>query len=120
MSVTGINYVAFNTPDIQRLRDFYIDLLEAESLVGDHQPIRVGHTLLVFFNGEAAADKSLTIGFDVDADSFADILARAKDLEILERGPVEHTRVTKGLFLKDPDGRTIEVCYNDLGVFWQN
>jgi catechol 2,3-dioxygenase-like lactoylglutathione lyase family enzyme len=120
MSVTGINYVAFNTPDIARLRSFYIELLGAEPLTGDHEPIRVGHTLIVFFKGDAASDRTLSVGFDADADTFKAIAAKADGMGALERGPVDHTPVTKGLFLRDPDGRHFEVCYNDLGVFWQN
>jgi hypothetical protein len=33
MSVTGINSIWFHTPDIERLRRFYIELLGAEPLM---------------------------------------------------------------------------------------
>jgi catechol 2,3-dioxygenase-like lactoylglutathione lyase family enzyme len=119
MSVTGINSIWFHTPDIERLRKFYIDLLEAEPLQGDHEPIRVGHTVIVFMQGSAEANR-LGLGFDVDAPGFDAILAKARAWGILKRGPVEHTPITRGLFLSDPDGREIEIVYNDLGAFWQN
>lgn len=119
MSITGINSVWFHTPDIARLRRFYVELLGAESLVGDHEPVRVGHSVLVFVKGSAESDK-LGLGFDVDANGFEEILGKAKAMGIVKRGPVEHTPFTKGLFLSDPDGREIEIVYNDIGVFWQN
>lgn len=119
MSVIGINSIWFHTPDIARLRKFYLDLLGAEPLKGDHEPIRVGHTVIVFMQGAPDSNK-LGLGFDVDGPGFESILAKAKSMGILKRGPVEHTPFTKGLFLGDPDGREIEIVYNDLGVFWQN
>lgn len=42
MNVNGIHSVWFYTPNITRLRSFYIELFAAEPLVGDHQPHRVG------------------------------------------------------------------------------
>jgi catechol 2,3-dioxygenase-like lactoylglutathione lyase family enzyme len=119
MSLTGINSIWFFTPDIERLRKFYIDLLGAEPLKGDHEPIRVGHTVIVFMQGSADSNR-LGLGFDVDAAGFETILRKAKAAGVLKRGPVEHTPFSKGLFLSDPDGREIEIVYNDLGVFWQN
>jgi hypothetical protein len=109
----------FYTPNIARLRKFYIDLLGAEPLKGDHEPIRIGHTVIVFLQG--ATDSSrLGLGVDVDAIGFETILGKAKATDALKRGPVEHTPFSKGLFLSDPDGREIEIVYNDLGVLWQN
>jgi hypothetical protein len=94
-------------------------LLGAEPLVGDHEPIRVGHTVLVFMQSDAK-DNKLGVGFDVDAAGFEDVLEKARSLGALERGPVQHTALSKGMFLRDPDGRQIEIVHNDLGVFWQN
>lgn len=119
MSVMGINSIWSYTPNIERLRKFYFELLEAESLKGDHEPIRVGHTVIVFMQGLADSNK-LGLGFDVDAIGFDAILGKAKAMGVLKRGPVEHTPFTKGFFVTDPDGREIEIVYNDLGVFWQN
>ena len=119
MSVTGINSIWFYTSNISRLRTFYIQLLGAESLVGDHEPIRVGHTVLVFMQGVPESNK-LGLGFEVDGPGFEEIAERAKSMGVLQRGPTQHTSISKGLFVIDPDGRQIEIVHNDLGVFWQN
>jgi hypothetical protein len=65
----------------------------------------------------AAGSNNLGIGFDADAGGFATILKKAKAMGVLRRGPVDHTSVSKGMFVEDPDGRQIEIAYNDLGVF---
>jgi catechol 2,3-dioxygenase-like lactoylglutathione lyase family enzyme len=119
MSVIGINSIWFYTTDIARLRKFYIELLGAEPLVGDHEPIRVGYTVLVFMEGAPESNK-LGLGFDADAAGFELILEKAKSMGVLQRGPVQHTAFSRGFFLTDPDGRQIEIVHNDLGVFWQN
>jgi catechol-2,3-dioxygenase len=119
MGVTGIHSVWFFMHDIARLRNFYIEVLGAEPLTRDHEPIRVGHTVLVFMQGDPQENK-LAIGFDADAAGFDQVVEKAKKLAVLERGPVQHTAVSKGLFLRDPDGRQIEIVHNDLGIFWQN
>jgi len=119
MAVTGIHSVWFFTPDIARLRNFYIEVLGAEPLTGDHEPIRVGHTVLVFMLGDPQENR-LAIGFEADAAGFEQVQEKAKKLGVLERGPVQHTALSKGLFLRDPDGRQIEIVHNDLGIFWQN
>ena len=67
-----------------------------------------------------AKDNKLAVGFDVDAAGFEDVLEKARSLGALERGPVQHTALSKGMFLRDHDGRQIEIVHDDLGVFWQN
>jgi len=57
MSVTGINSIWFYTSNISRLRNFYIELLGAEPLIGNHEPIRAGHTVLVFMQGFLESNK---------------------------------------------------------------
>jgi hypothetical protein len=60
-------------------------------------PIRLGHTLLVFFQSEStgpSADPE-EIAFDVDATGFEDVLTRARRLGCEIRGPVEHTPSSK-------------------------
>jgi len=37
MRVTGINSICFYTSNISRLRNFYIELLGTEPLIGDHE-----------------------------------------------------------------------------------
>jgi len=54
VGVLGINHIAFRTPDADRLRGFYLELLGAEAL-----------------------------------------------------------------YLRDPDGRRLEITYNDHGAFWR-
>ena len=121
MGVLGVNHLAFRTPDPVRLRRFYLELTGAEELEGAHGAIRVGHTLLVFFHSEAsgAADDPDEIAFDVDAPGFEDVLDRARHLGCEIRGPVEHTRSSRGFYLSDPDGRRLEFTYDDPGIHWR-
>lgn len=121
MAVLGVNHIAFRTPDPAGLRRFYAELLDAEAVEGAHGPLRAGGTLLVFFEAAEAgiaADPD-EIAFDCDAAAFADCLARAKALGVLEREPVSHSAASKGFLVRDPDGRRIELTYDDPGVYWR-
>ena len=93
----------------------------AEELQGEHRPIRVGQTLLVFFEsaGGGASEDPDEIAFDVDSSGFDDVLERAHALGCSVRGPVEHTPASKGFYLEDPDGRRLEFTYDDRGVYWR-
>ena len=121
MGVLGVNHLAFRTQDPQRLRRFYLDLTAAEELDGAHDPIRIGQTLLVFFASEAhgTAKDPDEIAFDVDASGFDEVLRRALALGCEIRGPIEHTPVSKGFYLNDPDGRRLEFIHNDPGIYWR-
>jgi catechol 2,3-dioxygenase-like lactoylglutathione lyase family enzyme len=122
MGVLGVNHVAFRTANVPRLRKFYEELLGAESLDGDHQPLRAGAVLLVFFeSGDNAisADPD-EIAFDVDEAGYAATLANARHLGVLQGDPVDHTAWSRGFVLHDPDGRRIEITYEDRAVFWRN
>jgi catechol 2,3-dioxygenase-like lactoylglutathione lyase family enzyme len=121
MGVLGVNHLAFRTPDPDRLRRFYLDLTGAEELDGEHRPIRVGQTLLVFFEstGGGAAEDPDEIAFDVDERGFEEVLERARALGCTIRGPVEHTPISKGFYLEDPDGRRLEFTHDDRGVYWR-
>jgi catechol-2,3-dioxygenase len=122
VGVLGVNHLAFRTPDPGRLREFYLELTGADELEGEHDPIRIGQTLLVFFAAEAhgaAADPD-EIAFDVDLSGFEDVLQRARALGCEVRGPVEHTAYSKGFYLNDPDGRRVEFIHDDPGVYWQD
>jgi catechol 2,3-dioxygenase-like lactoylglutathione lyase family enzyme len=119
MGVLGVDHIAFRTPDPVRLRAFYLELLAAEPLPGEHSPLRIGHTLLVFFDERSAAVGADEIAFDVDAGGFEGCLERARRLGALTREPVEHTPFSRGFLVRDPDGRRIEVIHNDDAVFWQ-
>jgi catechol 2,3-dioxygenase-like lactoylglutathione lyase family enzyme len=118
MGVLGVDHIAFRSPEPARLRTFYAELLDAEPLEGEHAPLRVGHTLLVFFE-EDAAPGSDEIAFDVDGPGFETCLERARTLGALTREPVRHTRFSRGFLVRDPDGRRIEIVHNDDAVFWQ-
>jgi catechol 2,3-dioxygenase-like lactoylglutathione lyase family enzyme len=121
MGVFGVNHIAFRTPDPARLKDFYAELLDAEVVEGAHDPLRVGRTLLVFFEsaeGGAPADPD-ELAFDCDAAGFAECYERAKALGALDREPVSHSPSSKGFRVRDPDGRRIELTYDDLGVYWR-
>lgn len=121
MGILGINHIAFRTPDPARLNAFYARLLAAERLEGAHGPLRVGSTTLVFFpsdDNEIGHDPD-EIAFDADAEGFEAVLARARELGALEREPVEHTELSRGFVVRDPDGRRIEIAYEDRGVYWR-
>lgn len=117
----GINHIAFRTPDPVRLRRFYLELTGGDEVAGEHDPVRVGRTLLVFFAADApgaAADPD-EIAFDVDRSGFDDVLRRARDLGCDVRGPIEHTAYSRGFYLNDPDGRRLEIICDDPGVYWR-
>jgi catechol 2,3-dioxygenase-like lactoylglutathione lyase family enzyme len=121
MGVFGVNHIAFRTPDPARLKRFYAELLDAEMVEGAHDPLRVGRMLLVFFEsaeGGAPADPD-EIAFDCDASGFAECYERAKALGALDSEPVSHSPSSKGFVVRDPDGRRIELTYDDLGVYWR-
>jgi catechol 2,3-dioxygenase-like lactoylglutathione lyase family enzyme len=121
MGILGVNHIAFRTPDPAALKGFYAELLAAEPVSGAHDPLRVGSTLLVFFESErgGAARDPDEIAFDADAGGFAAALDRARRMGALQREPVEHTPWSKGFLVRDPDGRRIEITYDDQGVYWQ-
>lgn len=121
MAVLGINHVAFRTTDPERLRGFYLELLDPEVLAGEHNPLRAGGTTLVFFaskTNEIGADPD-ELAFDVDEAGFADALSRARRLDVLEREPVQHTDASRGFVVRDPDGRRVEIVHEDRGIFWR-
>ena len=122
MGVLGVNHVAFRTANVRRLRSFYEELLGAESLDGDHQPLRAGSVLLVFFesSGNTVSDDPDEIAFDVDEEGYAATLASARHLGILRGDPVDRTAWSRGFVVQDPDGRRIEITYEDHAVFWRN
>jgi len=120
MGVLGVNHIAFRTPDPARLRAFYAELLGAESLEGSHEPLRAGSALLVFF---ASDRNTLTedpdeIAFDVDAAGFDEALERARLMGAVVRDPVAHSSWSKGFYVQDPDGRRIELTYDNRGIYW--
>jgi catechol 2,3-dioxygenase-like lactoylglutathione lyase family enzyme len=121
VGVLGVNHLAFRTPDPDRLRRFYLELTGADEIDGEHNPIRVGQTLLVFFESpehRSASDPD-EIAFDVDAAGFDEVLRRARTLGCEVRGPVEHTAFSKGIDLRDPDGRRLEFIHDDPAVYWR-
>jgi catechol 2,3-dioxygenase-like lactoylglutathione lyase family enzyme len=120
VGVLGVNHIAFRTPDPARLRAFYAELLGAEPLDGSHEPLRAGATLLVFFESEAnlLSEDPDEIAFDVDAPGFDETLARARVLGVVAGDPVAHTPWSKGFYVRDPDGRRIEITYDNRGIYW--
>ena len=121
VGVLGVNHIAFRTSNPGRLRSFYLELTGGDPLEGEHDPLRVGRTLLVFFAADApgaAADPD-EIAFDLDLSGFDDVLRRAQALGCEVRGPVEHTAYSKGFYLNDPDGRRLEFIHDDPGVYWR-
>jgi catechol 2,3-dioxygenase-like lactoylglutathione lyase family enzyme len=121
MGVLGINHIAFRSPNVERLRKFYVELLGAESLDGEHQPLRAGSVLLVFFESSSAgiSDDPDELSFDVDEAGYGETLANARRLGALRRDPVDHTKWSRGFVVDDPDGRRIEITYEDRAVFWR-
>jgi catechol 2,3-dioxygenase-like lactoylglutathione lyase family enzyme len=121
MGVLGINHVAFRSHDPVALRRFYLELTGGEPLDGAHDPVRVGHTLLVFFASErrySDADPD-ELAFDVDSAGFREVLERATTLGVLQRGPVQHTDWSRGFYVTDPDGRRLEFICDDHAVYWR-
>jgi catechol-2,3-dioxygenase len=121
VGVLGVNHLAFRTSDPDGLRHFYVELTGADELEGEHRPIRIGQTLLVFFASPAhtvPADPD-EIAFDVDSSGFEEVLRRAGVLGCEIRGPVEHTPFSRGFYLSDPDGRRLEFIHDDPGVYWR-
>lgn len=118
VGVLGINHIAFRSPNPARLREFYEQLLGAEAVEGAHDPLRVGGTLLVFFeaDGSVGGDE---LAFDVDARGFEESLRHAESMGLAVRGPVEHTPWSRGFYVEDPDGRRVEITYDDRAVYWQ-
>jgi catechol 2,3-dioxygenase-like lactoylglutathione lyase family enzyme len=118
MGVLGINHIAFRSPNPARLRAFYEGLLGAEALEGAHDPLRVGGALLVFFEGDGSVGQD-ELAFDVDAGGFEESLRHAEHMGLSVRGPVEHTAWSKGFYVEDPDGRRVEITYDNRAVYWQ-
>ena len=120
MSVHGVNHIAFRTRDPAALRAFYLELTAGEALEGAHAPVRLGATLLVFFESHhnPIAEDPDEIAFDVDRAGFDEVLARAMRLGCLVRPPVAHTRYSKGFVVRDPEGRRIEFVHDDRAVYW--
>ncbi len=120
LSVLGINHIAFRTPDTARLKAFYAELLGAEVLEGSHDPLRVGSVILVFFPSESTPpDDPDEIAFDCDAHGFRRAYETAKRLRVVTKDPVEPTPWSKAFLVRDPDGRRIEIVYDDHGVYWR-
>lgn len=121
MGVLGVNHIAFRTRDPARLKRFYAELLDAEVVEGAHDPLRVGRTLLVFFESQDAAVPADPdeIAFDCDVAGFAAAYERAKALGVVRKEPVDPTPWSKAFVVADPDGRRIELTYDDLGVYWR-
>lgn len=119
--IFGVNHIAFRTPDPARLKAFYRELLDAEELDGSHDPLRVGQTLLVFFESErgGGAEDPDEIAFDADRAGFHAALERARRLGALQREPVDPTPWSRAFLVRDPDGRRIEVTYDDRSVYWR-
>jgi catechol-2,3-dioxygenase len=120
IGVLGVDHIAFRSHDPVALRRFYLELTGGEPLDAVHDPVRIGHTLLVFFASERHyqdADPD-ELAFNVDAAGFDDVLARAQRLGALQRGPFQHTEWSKGFYVSDPEGRRLEFTYDDQSVYW--
>lgn len=120
MGVLGVNHVAFRTPDPGRLKRFYEELFAPEVVSGSHDPLRLGATLLVFFesDGNPISEDPDEIAFDVDLAGFEETLERARALGVVTREPVNPTAWSRAFLVRDPDGRRIEVTYDNRGIYW--
>lgn len=120
MGVLGVNHVAFRTPDPGRLKRFYEALFAPEVVSGSHDPLRLGATLLVFFesDGNPISEDPDEIAFDVDLAGFEETLERARALGVVTREPVNPTAWSRAFLVRDPDGRRIEVTYDNRGIYW--
>jgi catechol 2,3-dioxygenase-like lactoylglutathione lyase family enzyme len=120
VGVLGVNHVAFRTPDPGRLKRFYEELFAPEVVSGSHDPLRLGATLLVFFesDGNPISEDPDEIAFDVDLAGFEETLERARALGVVTREPVNPTAWSRAFLVRDPDGRRIEVTYDNRGIYW--
>jgi catechol 2,3-dioxygenase-like lactoylglutathione lyase family enzyme len=120
VGVLGVNHVAFRTPDPGRLKRFYEELFAPEVVSGSHDPLRLGATLLVFFesDGNPISDDPDEIAFDVDLAGFEQTLERARALGVVTLEPVNPTAWSRAFLVRDPDGRRIEVTYDNRGIYW--
>jgi catechol 2,3-dioxygenase-like lactoylglutathione lyase family enzyme len=120
VGVLGVNHIAFRTPDAARLKAFYQELFAPEVVSGSHDPLRLGSTLLVFFESDANAisEDPDEIAFDVDLPGFEETLGRARAMGALTREPVAPTEWSRAFLVRDPDGRRIEVTYDNRGIYW--
>jgi catechol 2,3-dioxygenase-like lactoylglutathione lyase family enzyme len=83
MAVLGLNHIAFRSTDAAALRDFYLTLLAAEELGGEHGVLRAGSLVLAFVETDAPQgrpDDGDALAFEVDAAGFEEVLGRAGDL----------------------------------------
>jgi catechol 2,3-dioxygenase-like lactoylglutathione lyase family enzyme len=120
VGVLGVNHVAFRTPHPGRLKRFYEELFAPEVVSGSHDPLRLGATLLVFFesDGNPISEDPDEIAFDVDLAGFEETLERARALGVVTREPVNPTAWSRAFLVRDPDGRRIEVTYDNRGIYW--
>jgi catechol 2,3-dioxygenase-like lactoylglutathione lyase family enzyme len=120
VGVLGVNHVAFRTPDPGPLKRFYEELFAPEVVSGSHDPLRLGATLLVFFesDGNPISDDPDEIAFDVDLAGFEETLERARAMGVVTREPVNPTAWSRAFLVRDPDGRRIEITYDDRGIYW--
>jgi catechol 2,3-dioxygenase-like lactoylglutathione lyase family enzyme len=120
VGVLGVNHIAFRTPDAGRLKGFYQELFAPEVVSGSHDPLRLGATLLVFFEseGNTISEDPDEIAFDVDLAGFEETLERARAMDVLAREPVSPTAWSRAFLVRDPDGRRIEVTYDNRGIYW--
>jgi catechol 2,3-dioxygenase-like lactoylglutathione lyase family enzyme len=120
LGVLGVNHIAFRTPDPAGLKTFYQELFAPEVVTGSHDPLRLGATLLVFFesDGNAISDDPDEIAFDVDLAGFEETLVRARAMGVVTRDPVSPTAWSRAFLVRDPDGRRIEVTYDNRGIYW--
>jgi catechol 2,3-dioxygenase-like lactoylglutathione lyase family enzyme len=120
MTVYGINHVDFYTDDPDRLRRFYSELLGAEALDGFHDPLRAGPTQLAFQKPEHAGAAGTELAFDTNAAGYDEMLERARRTGLLtDDEPVTWNASARSFWVRDPDGRRIEICHHDHGVFWR-
>jgi catechol 2,3-dioxygenase-like lactoylglutathione lyase family enzyme len=120
VGVLGVNHIAFRTPDPVALKRFYEELFAPEVVSGSHDPLRLGATLLVFFesSGNPISEDPDEIAFDVDLAGFEETLGRARAMGVVTREPVNPTAWSRAFLVRDPDGRRVEVTYDDRGIYW--
>lgn len=120
MGVLGVNHVAFRTPDPAGLKRFYEELFAPEVVSGSHDPLRLGATLLVFFesSGNPISEDPDEIAFDVDLPGFEETLGRARAMGVVTRDPFAPTAWSRAFLVRDPDGRRIEITYDNRGIYW--
>lgn len=123
MRVKGIDHFNIRTRDLDRLCEFYTEVLGLE--IGDRPPFESpgvwlyagGHPILhvgISKDGGAEADNTLPLDhIALHVEGLADAVAKLDEADIAYRMFDVPARAMKQVFVRDPDGVTIELNFTN-------